>query len=68
MGVVEADQSRAVGRMEGERIGQSMRPILTRLNLLDLELDPVTFFEMMDVPIEGEQELERMVWPAIHIM
>ena len=66
MGVVEADQSRAVGCMERERIGQSMRPILTCLNLL--EFDPVTFFEMMDVPIEGEQELERMVWPAIHIM
>ena len=68
MGVVEANQSSAIGCMERERIGQSMRPILTCLNLLDLELDPVTFFEMMDVPIEGEQELERMVWPAIHIM
>jgi hypothetical protein len=68
MGVVEADQSRAVGRMERERIGQSVRPILTRLNLLDLEPYPVIFFEMMDVSIEGEQELERMVRSAIHIL
>jgi hypothetical protein len=68
MGVVKADQSRAVGSMERERIGQSMRPLLMRLNLLDLELYPVTFFEMMDGPIEGEQELDRMVGPAIHIM
>ena len=45
-----------------------MRPILARLNLLDLELEPITFFEMMDMPIECEQELERMVGLAANIM
>ena len=52
--VVETDQPCAVRRMERERISQSMRPILTLLDPLDLELDPVPLFEVVDAPIEGQ--------------
>jgi hypothetical protein len=46
-----------------------MRSPLRRLSFLDLELDPVTFLEVMNTPIEGQQELEGMIGPLIiHII
>jgi len=50
--VVEADQSRPVRRMQRERIGQSVWPFLGRPDALDLELDPIALFEMMDASIK----------------
>ena len=47
--------------MEGERIGQAMRPILCRRNAFDLELDPIAIFEVMDTPIEGKEEFKAVV-------
>jgi hypothetical protein len=44
-------------------------PRLCRLYLLDLELEPVALLEMMDAPIEREQELEPILGlRAIHII
>jgi chromosome segregation ATPase len=34
---------------------------LRRLHSLELELDPVASFEMMNTPIEGQQKFERVV-------
>jgi hypothetical protein len=46
-----------------------VRPLIGCLDALDLELDPVTLFEVMDAPVEGEQELQAVVDVAIyHIM
>jgi hypothetical protein len=39
------------------------------LDSLDLELEPVAFFEMIDAPIEREQELEPVLgFTTVHIM
>jgi hypothetical protein len=54
VGVVEADQSRAIRRVKRERVRQAVRSLLGRLDALDLELDPVTLLEMMDAPIESQ--------------
>ena len=46
-----------------------MRSLLGGLDTLDLELDPVTLFEMMDAPIESQQEFESVLGCLIiHIM
>ena len=39
---------------------------ITRLDSFDLELYPVTLFEMMDTPVESQQEFESVIDPAIH--
>jgi len=61
MRVVEPDQPGTVRRMQRERIRQAVWSLLGNLDPLDLELEPVAFFKMMDAPIEREQELERIV-------
>jgi len=38
--------------MQRERIGQPVWPFLGRLDALDLELDPIALFEMMDASIK----------------
>jgi hypothetical protein len=58
MRVVEPDQPGAVRRMQCERVRQAVWPLLGCLDALDLELEPVALFEMMDAPIEREQELQ----------
>ena len=69
MGVVEADQSRAIRRVQRERVRQAVRSLLGRLDALDFKLDPVALFEMMDAPIESEQEFEPVFGrPSMHIM
>jgi len=35
-----------------------MRPLPGRLDALDLELDPVALFEVVDASVEGQQKLE----------
>jgi hypothetical protein len=46
-----------------------MRPVRGRRDAGDFELKPVALFEMMDAPIESEQELKAMVRCAtIHII
>jgi hypothetical protein len=42
-----------------------VRPCLRRLHLLDLELDPIALFEMMNAPVEGQQKFERVVGRAL---
>ena len=36
-----------------------MRTLFSRLDALDLELHPVSLFEMMDATVEGQQKLKR---------
>jgi hypothetical protein len=61
MGVIEADQPRAIRSMQRERVRQSVRALLDVVGALDLELDPIAFFEMMDASIEGQQELKPII-------
>jgi hypothetical protein len=61
--VVEADQSRPVGRVKRKRIGQAVRPVLGCLDARNFEFKPVALFEMMDTSVEREQELEAMARP-----
>jgi hypothetical protein len=58
MRVVEPDQPGTVRRMQRERVRQAVWSLLGCLDALDLKLEPVALFEMMDAPIEREQELE----------
>jgi hypothetical protein len=61
MRVVEADQPGTVRRVQRERIRQAVWSLLGCLDALDLKLEPVAFFKMMDAPIEREQELEPVL-------
>ena len=46
-----------------------MRPLRGHANASELEFDPIALFEMMNAPIERQQELEAMVRRASsHIM
>ena len=38
-----------------------MGPLLGRRDALDLELESVAFFKVMDAPIERQQELEPVI-------
>src|SRR5271166_5407521 len=51
VGIVEADQPRAVRSVQRERVGQAVRALLGRLDALDFELDPVALFQMMNASI-----------------
>jgi hypothetical protein len=42
-----------------------VRAFLSHLDALDLELDPVALFEMMDAAIEGQQELKSVFGSAV---
>jgi hypothetical protein len=43
--------------------------LLGCLDAPDLELEPIAFFEMMDAPIEREQELEPVLGlTSVHII
>jgi hypothetical protein len=39
--------------MQRERVRQSVRALLGDLDALNLELDPIAFFEVMDASIEA---------------
>jgi hypothetical protein len=41
-----------------------MRPVSGCLAARNFEFEPVALFEMMDAPVERQQELEAMVRPA----
>ena len=61
MGIIEADQTGPVRRMQRERICQAMRPLGRNVNAADLEFDPMALLKVMDAAIEGEQELQAVV-------
>jgi hypothetical protein len=69
MRVVEPDQPGTVRRMQRERVRPAVWPLLGCLDALDLELEPVAFFKMMDAPIEREQELEPVLGlTSVHLI
>ena len=41
-----------------------MRPVTGCLAERDVEFEPVALFDMMNAPVERQQELEAMVRPA----
>src|SRR5436309_2394449 len=61
MSVIEANEPRAIRCMQCEGIGEAMRPRSRRLDALDLELDPVALFELVDTPIESQQKLKAVI-------
>jgi len=62
MGVIKADQPRAIRGMQGKRVRQAMWPFLSDSHALDFEFEPVTFVEVMNTAVKGKQELEAMIW------
>jgi hypothetical protein len=38
-----------------------MRPLRRWRNTLDLELQPIAFFKVVNAPVEGEQKFKRVV-------
>ena len=69
VGIVEADQPRAVRSVQRERVGQAVRALLGRLDALDFELDPVALFQMMNASIESQKEFESLFGRSLfHIM
>ena len=59
--IVESDESRAVWRVQRERVRQAVWSLAGRLDTSDLELDPVALFEMVNTSIESQQELKAVV-------
>src|SRR5450755_724027 len=66
VGIVKADQARAIRCVQRERVGQAVRSLLGCLDALDFKLYPIALFEMVNAPIEREQEFESVL--AVHIM
>lgn len=61
MGVVETDETTAVGVMQRERVAEAVRPPRGRFDALDREFDPVALFEVVHAAVEGEQKLKRVL-------
>ncbi len=61
MSVVEPHQSLAVGPVQSQGVAQSVWPLRRRFYPLDLELEPVALFKVMNTAIESQQELECML-------
>src|SRR5882672_3804144 len=69
MGIVKAHQPCAIRCVQRERVRQAVRSLLGRLDALNFEPDPVALFEMMDAPIESQQEFESVFGCSVaHIM
>jgi hypothetical protein len=58
MRVVEPDQPVAVRVVQGEGVAQTMRALRRRRAPLDLELQPITLFEVLDTAIKPQQEFK----------
>ena len=58
MRIVEPDQPIAVLVVQGEGVAQTMRARRRRLAPLDLELQPIALFEVVDAAIKPQQELK----------
>ena len=65
MRIVEADEPLAIRCMQRERVGQAMRPLPRRVDASDRETDPIPAFEMMNVAIEGQEELKTVISVAL---
>jgi hypothetical protein len=61
VGIVEPDQPGAGRRAQGERVREAVGSLLGCLDAPDLELEPLAYLEVMDAPIEREQELEPIL-------
>jgi len=48
------------GACSVNRVRQAVRTLFGRFDALDLALDPVALFEMMDASIESKQEFESV--------
>ena len=60
MRVVETDQPYALRIVQCERIAEPVRPLCRWRDALELELEPVALFEVMNAPIERQEEFERV--------
>ena len=60
VGVIEAHEPVALGIMQGEGVAKPMRTLGRSVHALDLKFQPIALFEMMDAPIERQQELKRV--------
>lgn len=60
VGIVEADQPHALRIMQCERITEAMRSLWRRIGALDLELEPVALFEVVNAAIECQQIFKRV--------
>ncbi len=59
--VVESDEPSAVWRVQREGVGQAMWSFRRWRHTRDGELQPVTFLQMMNAPVERQQELESVI-------
>jgi hypothetical protein len=60
VGIVETDQPGALRIMQGEGVAQPVRSLRGRGRAPDLELEPVSALEMMNAPVERQQENARV--------
>ena len=70
MRIVESNKPRPVRSVERKRVGETMRSPRSCLDARDFKLEPVALFQMMNAPVERQQELEAMVRrrATIHII
>jgi len=61
MGVVETDEPLAVRRVERQRVGDPVRDPPGLLHRLDLELEVMAAWEVVQPPVIAEQQLERVL-------
>jgi hypothetical protein len=69
MSVVEPDETRSIRRVQRERIPQAVRPSWRRFNPADFEFEPIAVLEIVDTPVERQEEFQRMIRRVpIHII
>ena len=60
MRVVKTEESISVGVMQRECVAQPVWPRRSRNHSLDLELEPMALFKMMDATIKTQKEFKRV--------
>ena len=60
MRIVKSHQPSPVQLMQSERVVQTMRSLRSRRHTLDLELQPVALFKMMNAHVERKQVFESV--------
>jgi len=61
MRVVETDEPSTSWRVQRERVRQAMRSFIRCRHAYDVELEPVALLQVMNAPVERQQELKSVI-------
>ncbi len=72
MSVIEPQEPRSLWVVQRKSVAQAVGTFRGRLHPLDLELEPIALFEMVDAPVEAQQKFKRVFvgngTPSLHII